>query len=92
MILAFSQLVILLVDLALWDHHNRKISLSLISYTYTYTLHSHRFLYKKSSQLFPQITMDYFFGFDRGAPPPGARFDPYGPPGVPGFEPGRFTR
>ncbi|KAL1195886.1 putative proteasome inhibitor [Cardamine amara subsp. amara] len=27
-----------------------------------------------------------------GAPPPGARFDPYGPPGVPGFEPGRFTR
>ncbi|KAL9272199.1 putative proteasome inhibitor [Drosera capensis] len=24
--------------------------------------------------------------------PPGARFDPYGPPGVPGFEPGRFTR
>eukprot|EP00899_Mesostigma_viride_P002873 jgi/Mesvir1/12587/Mv10335-RA.1 len=22
--------------------------------------------------------------------PPGARFDPYGPPGVPGFEPGRF--
>ncbi|XP_010504185.1 PREDICTED: probable proteasome inhibitor [Camelina sativa] len=27
-----------------------------------------------------------------GVPPPGARFDPYGPPGVPGFEPGRFTR
>ncbi|CAA0386249.1 unnamed protein product [Arabidopsis thaliana] len=27
-----------------------------------------------------------------GMPPPGARFDPYGPPGVPGFEPGRFTR
>lgn len=24
--------------------------------------------------------------------PPGARFDPYGPPGVPGFEPGRFAR
>lgn len=24
--------------------------------------------------------------------PPGARFDPYGPPGVPGFEPQRFTR
>ncbi|CAN1770137.1 Probable proteasome inhibitor [Linum perenne] len=24
--------------------------------------------------------------------PPGARFDPYGPPGIPGFEPGRFTR
>ncbi|XP_010529791.1 PREDICTED: probable proteasome inhibitor [Tarenaya hassleriana] len=24
--------------------------------------------------------------------PPGARFDPYGPPGVPGFEPGRFIR
>ncbi|KAL2610279.1 hypothetical protein R1flu_028852 [Riccia fluitans] len=23
--------------------------------------------------------------------PPGARFDPFGPPGVPGFEPGRFT-
>lgn len=23
---------------------------------------------------------------------PGARFDPYGPPGVPGFEPDRFTR
>ncbi|PIN02255.1 Proteasome formation inhibitor PI31 [Handroanthus impetiginosus] len=31
----------------------------------------------------------------RGGPPgvpPGARFDPYGPPGVPGFEPGRFVR
>lgn len=26
------------------------------------------------------------------AVPPGARFDPYGPPGVPGFEPGRFAR
>ncbi|XP_038981765.1 probable proteasome inhibitor isoform X2 [Phoenix dactylifera] len=24
--------------------------------------------------------------------PPGARFDPYGPPGVPGFEPSRFAR
>ncbi|KAJ6800588.1 putative proteasome inhibitor isoform X1 [Iris pallida] len=24
--------------------------------------------------------------------PPGARFDPYGPPGVPGFEPERFIR
>ncbi|XP_058091333.1 probable proteasome inhibitor [Magnolia sinica] len=24
--------------------------------------------------------------------PPGSRFDPYGPPGVPGFEPGRFVR
>ncbi|XP_059428278.1 probable proteasome inhibitor isoform X1 [Corylus avellana] len=24
--------------------------------------------------------------------PPGARFDPYGPPGVPGFEPNRFSR
>ncbi|KDP24535.1 hypothetical protein JCGZ_25099 [Jatropha curcas] len=24
--------------------------------------------------------------------PPGARFDPYGPPGVPGFEPNRFVR
>lgn len=24
--------------------------------------------------------------------PPGARFDPYGPPGVPGFEPDRFGR
>ncbi|KAL1355385.1 hypothetical protein HN51_007441 [Arachis hypogaea] len=24
--------------------------------------------------------------------PPSARFDPYGPPGVPGFEPNRFTR
>ncbi|XP_068668609.1 probable proteasome inhibitor [Aristolochia californica] len=24
--------------------------------------------------------------------PPGARFDPYGPPNVPGFEPGRFVR
>ncbi|CAI9098329.1 OLC1v1034954C2 [Oldenlandia corymbosa var. corymbosa] len=23
--------------------------------------------------------------------PPGARFDPYGPPGVPGFDPNRFT-
>ncbi|XP_074276022.1 putative proteasome inhibitor [Silene latifolia] len=27
-----------------------------------------------------------------GGPPPGARFDPYGPPGVPGFEPGSFGR
>ncbi|CAA7046214.1 unnamed protein product [Microthlaspi erraticum] len=27
-----------------------------------------------------------------GVPPPGARFDPFGPPGVPGFEPGRFGR
>ncbi|CAL5335011.1 unnamed protein product [Camellia sinensis] len=24
--------------------------------------------------------------------PPGARFDPYGPPGIPGFEPNRFAR
>ncbi|KAL5972864.1 hypothetical protein ACLOJK_039670 [Asimina triloba] len=24
--------------------------------------------------------------------PPGSRFDPFGPPGVPGFEPGRFIR
>ncbi|KAK1377503.1 putative proteasome inhibitor [Heracleum sosnowskyi] len=24
--------------------------------------------------------------------PPGARYDPYGPPGVPGFEPNRFAR
>uniref|UniRef100_A0A2P2JBF2 Uncharacterized protein MANES_09G098300 n=1 Tax=Rhizophora mucronata TaxID=61149 RepID=A0A2P2JBF2_RHIMU len=24
--------------------------------------------------------------------PPGARFDPYGPPGIPGFEPSRFAR
>ncbi|KAG7033808.1 putative proteasome inhibitor, partial [Cucurbita argyrosperma subsp. argyrosperma] len=33
-------------------------------------------------------------GFEGGQPgvPPGARFDPYGPPGVPGFEPFRFTR
>ncbi|XP_062095450.1 probable proteasome inhibitor [Humulus lupulus] len=33
-------------------------------------------------------------GFPGGLPgvPPGARFDPYGPPGVPGFEPNRFTR
>ncbi|KAL0338258.1 UNVERIFIED_CONTAM: putative proteasome inhibitor [Sesamum angustifolium] len=32
-------------------------------------------------------------GFHGGLPgvPPGARFDPYGPPGVPGFEPGRFA-
>lgn len=28
---------------------------------------------------------------NRGVPP-GARFDPYGPPGVPGFEPNRFVR
>lgn len=42
-----------------------------------------------------------WFGGDAGRPgfpgaqpgvPPGARFDPYGPPGVPGFEPGRFVR
>lgn len=42
-----------------------------------------------------------FFGGRVGEPglpgglqgvPPGARFDPYGPPGVPGFEPGRFAR
>ncbi|XP_052176782.1 probable proteasome inhibitor [Diospyros lotus] len=41
------------------------------------------------------------FGGMRGQPglpgglpglPPGARFDPYGPPGVPGFEPNRFIR
>ncbi|KAK8632306.1 hypothetical protein V6N13_072700 [Hibiscus sabdariffa] len=33
-------------------------------------------------------------GFPGAQPgiPPGARFDPYGPPGVPGFEPSRFTR
>ncbi|KAF8402998.1 hypothetical protein HHK36_011092 [Tetracentron sinense] len=33
-------------------------------------------------------------GFPGGRPgvPPGARFDPYGPPGVPGFEPNRFVR
>ncbi|KAG2690688.1 hypothetical protein I3760_09G200600 [Carya illinoinensis] len=33
-------------------------------------------------------------GFPGGLPsiPPGARFDPYGPPGVPGFEPNRFAR
>ncbi|KAI5071030.1 hypothetical protein GOP47_0013281 [Adiantum capillus-veneris] len=29
---------------------------------------------------------------DRGILPPGARYDPVGPPGFPGFEPGRFTR
>ncbi|KAI3439578.1 PI31_Prot_N domain-containing protein [Psidium guajava] len=42
-----------------------------------------------------------WFGGDVGRPgfpgaqpgvPPGARFDPYGPPGVPGFEPSRFVR
>ncbi|KAJ0088239.1 hypothetical protein Patl1_31769 [Pistacia atlantica] len=32
-----------------------------------------------------------FFGGQPGVPP-GARFDPYGPPGVPGFEPNRFAR
>ncbi|KAH7553759.1 hypothetical protein ACOSP7_029390 [Xanthoceras sorbifolium] len=34
------------------------------------------------------------FGHPGGLPgvPPGARFDPYGPPGVPGFEPERFVR
>lgn len=33
-------------------------------------------------------------GFLGGLPgvPPGARFDPYGPPDVPGFEPARFIR
>ncbi|KAI4388087.1 hypothetical protein MLD38_000452 [Melastoma candidum] len=33
-------------------------------------------------------------GFPGGQPgvPPGARFDPFGPPDVPGFEPGRFAR
>ncbi|XP_006441222.2 probable proteasome inhibitor isoform X2 [Citrus clementina] len=32
--------------------------------------------------------------FPGGNPPvpPGARFDPYGPPGIPGFEPNRFVR
>lgn len=30
-------------------------------------------------------------GFRGPGIPPGVRFDPYGPPGVPGFEPGRFT-
>ncbi|KAF8016602.1 hypothetical protein BT93_H1966 [Corymbia citriodora subsp. variegata] len=42
-----------------------------------------------------------WFGGDAGHPgfpgvqlgvPPGARFDPYGPSGVPGFEPSRFVR
>ncbi|CAA2990015.1 probable proteasome inhibitor [Olea europaea subsp. europaea] len=43
-----------------------------------------------------------FFGGNRGGVPglpggqpgvpPGARFDPFGPPDVPGFEPGRFVR
>ncbi|KAL2329491.1 hypothetical protein Fmac_017072 [Flemingia macrophylla] len=39
-----------------------------------------------------------WFGGDPAFPgglqgvPPGARFDPYGPPGVPGFEPNRFAR
>uniref|UniRef100_A0A2P2Q6A6 PI31 proteasome regulator C-terminal domain-containing protein n=1 Tax=Rhizophora mucronata TaxID=61149 RepID=A0A2P2Q6A6_RHIMU len=38
--------------------------------------------------------MDGQPGFPGGQPgvPPGARFDPYGPPRVPGFEPGRFAR
>ncbi|KAL9247381.1 hypothetical protein vseg_020820 [Gypsophila vaccaria] len=27
-----------------------------------------------------------------GGPPPGARFDPYGPPGLPGFDPGNVGR
>ncbi|KAI6675151.1 hypothetical protein NL676_003057 [Syzygium grande] len=33
-------------------------------------------------------------GFPGAQPgvPPGARFDPYGPPGVPGFDPSRFVR
>ncbi|KAK6290539.1 PREDICTED: probable proteasome inhibitor [Theobroma cacao] len=33
-------------------------------------------------------------GFTGAQPgvPPGARFDPFGPPGVPGFEPNRFVR
>ncbi|EPS59826.1 hypothetical protein M569_14980, partial [Genlisea aurea] len=31
-------------------------------------------------------------GLPTGVVPPGARFDPYGPPGVPGFEPNRFAR
>ncbi|KAH9323557.1 hypothetical protein KI387_018196 [Taxus chinensis] len=31
-------------------------------------------------------------GVPPGAVPPGARFDPFGPPGVPGFEPNRFSR
>lgn len=32
-----------------------------------------------------------FLGGVQGVPP-GARFDPYGPPGIPGFEPQRFAR
>jgi proteasome inhibitor subunit 1 (PI31) len=35
---------------------------------------------------------DYMGPPQPGVPPPGARFDPFGPPGVPGFEPGRFGR
>ncbi|ESQ45086.1 hypothetical protein EUTSA_v10010577mg [Eutrema salsugineum] len=35
---------------------------------------------------------DYMGPPQPGVPPPGARFDPYGPPDVPGFEPGRFGR
>ncbi|XP_073356703.1 probable proteasome inhibitor [Aegilops tauschii subsp. strangulata] len=29
---------------------------------------------------------------DLGSVPPGRRYDPIGPPGVPGFEPSRFVR
>lgn len=46
----------------------------------------------RDARFFPGI------GGDTGLPgglqgvPPGARFDPFGPPGVPGFEPNRFIR
>lgn len=34
---------------------------------------------------------DIHWSVNRGIPP-GARYDPIGPPDVPGFEPGRFIR
>lgn len=37
------------------------------------------------------VDPDFMQGGQPGVPP-GARFDPYGPPGVPGFEPNRFVR
>ncbi|CAM8969299.1 unnamed protein product [Rhodiola kirilowii] len=40
----------------------------------------------------PGVGGSGFHGGLRGDIPPGARYDPIGPPDVPGFEPGRFLR
>ncbi|CAH9125211.1 unnamed protein product [Cuscuta epithymum] len=46
----------------------------------------------RDARFFPRIGGDAAFPRGLQGVPPGARFDPIGPPGVPGFEPGRFIR